>query len=122
MTATDKPPNDAALARLLRAAQDAYGYLSPEILESLATSSGARIGDVLRVYGAIPHLQVHPSSRDTVLVCTGKLCQNAGASGLAEKFRRYRKVRCLGCCGKAPAVLKNGRVTQAPAALTHSAN
>lgn len=118
MTPDAKPPNDAALARLLRAAQNAYGYLSPEILQNLASSAGARIGDVLRVYGSMPHLQVHPSARDTVLVCTGKLCQDAGASTIADKMgRRARRVRCLGCCQKAPAVVKDGRVAKAQFAL-----
>lgn len=111
MTPASRKPNDAAIARLLRAAQDAYGYLSPEILESLAASTGARVGDVLRVYGAMPHLQSHPASKDTVLVCTGKLCQNAGAARLAELLGpRSRTVRCLGCCGKAPAIVRNGQV------------
>ncbi|MCC7154851.1 MAG: NAD(P)H-dependent oxidoreductase subunit E [Bryobacterales bacterium] len=114
MTSLAKPPNDAALVRLLRAAQSAYGYLSPEILESLASSAGAHIGDVLRIYGSMPHLQAYPGSRDEVLVCTGKHCQNAGAATLAGKMgRRVRRVPCLGCCQKAPAVVKNGRVARA---------
>lgn len=113
--ATAAGPNDAALTRLLHAAQDAYGYLTPEILENLASSAGARIGDVLRVYGAIPHLQTNPVSKGTVVVCMGKPCQSAGGARLAEKLGlKTRTVRCLGCCAYAPAMVKDGRVTKAP--------
>ena len=115
MIGADKIPNDASIGRLLHAAQDAYGYLTPEVLENLASSTGARIADVLRIYGSLPHLQVHPSDRDTVLICTGKNCLDKGASRVAEKFGRgSRRVRCLGCCEQAPAIIKNGRVAKVP--------
>ena len=111
----------AALLPLLRAAQELFGYLSPEVqglVAELLGVSPARVDEVATFY-----LMFHtrPLGRHLVEMCTNVSCCLTGAERIWAHLKKklgvkpgettadgritLREVECLGSCGTAPAML-----------------
>ena len=115
-----------ALVEVLHAAQEAYGWLPPEVLAHVARTlrlPPSRVQGVASFY----HLfRLAPPARHACTICTGPACHIrrsrvivaavARATGLApgEAARdgslAVGRVRCVGACGIAPVVLFDGDV------------
>lgn len=112
------------LIGLLREAQEACGYLAPEVLEALAEHTGvpwARIYGLATFYGQF-HLE--PRGRHSVIVCRGTACHVRGGERVLSAVKRQlgieegqttqdlefslESVGCLGACALAPLMVVDG--------------
>lgn len=115
-----------ALIEILHKAQEAFGYLEPDILEYIARSLKLPLS---RVYGVATfyHLfSLKPSGKHTCIVCLGTACYVKGSDKILAKLEQELNLksgettadkqvsllsaRCLGACGIAPAVVFDGEV------------
>ena len=115
-----------ALIEVLHKAQELYGYLTPDLLSSVAYA--LRIPPS-RVYGVATFyhfFSLAPPGEHTCTVCLGTACYVKGAAAILAALEQDRgvragstsadgqlsllTVRCLGACGIAPAVVLDGDV------------
>lgn len=115
-----------ALIEILHKAQEAFGYLEPDILEYVAHALKLPLS---RVYGVATfyHLfSLKPSGKHTCVVCLGTACYVKGSDKVLEALQQKLGIksgettpdkqvsllsaRCLGACGIAPAVVFDGEV------------
>ena len=111
----------AALMPVLRAAQELFGHLSPEVQRLAATRVGvspARVDEVATFYVMF---NTRPVGRHVVELCTNVSCCLTGSERIWAHLRSrlgvkagettadgritLREVECLGSCGTAPAML-----------------
>ena len=123
--AEDYPDPRSAVMPALRAAQERYGWLTPEALREVAEAldlTPAYCKGVASFYDMY-HLQ--PVGRHTVEVCTNLACALVGAQRVVEAFAQelgiapgettedgavtFRTIECAGGCGYAPVVVVDGR-------------
>ncbi len=117
------PPErrSAALMPVLRAAQELFGHLSPEVQQLAASRLGvspARVDEVATFYVMF---NTRPVGRHVVELCTNVSCCLTGSEGLWAHLQKklgvkpgettadgritLRETECLGSCGTAPAML-----------------
>jgi NADH-quinone oxidoreductase subunit E len=111
----------AAILPVLRAAQELFGYLSPEVQRLAAARLGvspARVDEVATFYVMF---NTRPVGRHVVEMCTNVSCCLTGAETIWDHLQKklgvkpgettadgritLREVECLGSCGTAPAML-----------------
>ena len=119
------PDPRSAVMPALRAAQERYGWLTPESLREVAEAldlTPAYCKGVASFYDMY-HLQ--PVGRHSVEVCTNLACALVGAQRVVEAFEQelgiapgettedgavtFRMIECAGGCGYAPVVVVDGR-------------
>jgi NADH-quinone oxidoreductase subunit E len=119
------PDPRSAVMPALRAAQERYGWLTPEALREVAEAldlTPAYCKGIASFYDMY-HLQ--PVGRHTVEVCTNLACALVGAQRVVEAFEgelgiapgettedgavTFRTIECAGGCGYAPVVVVDGR-------------
>jgi NADH-quinone oxidoreductase subunit E len=119
------PDPRSAIMPALRAAQERYGWLTPEALREVAEAldlTPAYCKGVASFYDMY-HLQ--PVGRHTVEVCTNLACALVGAQRVVDAFQQelgiapgettedgavtFRTIECAGGCGYAPVVVVDGR-------------
>jgi NADH-quinone oxidoreductase E subunit len=119
------PDSRSAVMPALRAAQERYGWLTPEALREVAEAldlTPAYCKGIATFYDMY-HLQ--PVGRHTVEVCTNLACALVGAQRVVEAFEQelgiapgetsddgavtFRTIECAGGCGYAPVVVVDGR-------------
>jgi NADH-quinone oxidoreductase subunit E len=119
------PDARSAVMPALRAAQERYGWLTPEALREVAEAldlTPAYCKGIASFYDMY-HLQ--PIGRHTVEVCTNLACALVGAQRVVEAFEQelgvapgettedgevtFRTIECAGGCGYAPVVVVDGR-------------
>ena len=112
-----------ALITVLQGAQDIYGYLPVEVLETI--SGGLKV-PLSAVYGvATFYAQFHmkPRGRNIIKVCQGTACHVRGGKKILETLRQELKINegettpdlkftletvfCLGTCFLAPVMMIN---------------
>jgi bidirectional [NiFe] hydrogenase diaphorase subunit len=115
-----------ALIEILHKAQEAFGYLEPDILEYIAR--GLKL-PLSRVYGVATfyHLfSLKPSGVHSCVVCMGTACYVKGSDRILTALEKELGIhvgettsdnqisllsaRCLGACGIAPAIVFDGTV------------
>ncbi len=115
-----------ALIEILHKAQEAFGYLEPDVLEYIAR--GLKL-PLSRVYGVATfyHLfSLKPSGVHNCVVCMGTACYVKGSDRIltalekelgihvgettADQQISLMSARCLGACGIAPAIVFDGTV------------
>ncbi len=111
----------AAILPVLRAAQELFGHLSPEVQQLAAERLGvspARVDEVATFYAMF---NTRPVGRHVVELCTNVSCCLTGSERLWDHLQKklgvkpgettadgritLREVECLGSCGTAPAML-----------------
>lgn len=115
-----------ALIEVLHAAQNSFGYLTPELLWYVA----ARLRlPPSRVYGVATFynfFSLKPPGEHTVILCEGTVCYMRGAIQIAVALEAafgapagqtspdgrvsVAVARCLGSCGLAPVLVVDGQV------------
>ncbi|HHW44735.1 NADH-quinone oxidoreductase subunit NuoE [Desulfofundulus thermobenzoicus] len=125
-----------ALIPLLQEAQEIYGYLPGEVMESIAGELKVPFSKVFGVATFYAQFHLKPRGRNIVRICQGTACHVRGAarvfSSVSDKLGvgrnettpdlRYtlETVACLGACGLAPVMMVNddthGRLTPERAA------
>ena len=120
---THYPTKRAALLPTFWLAQQEFGYLSPEVMEYIATLLGlspAYVGSVASFYTMF---YKEPVGKFHVQVCTNLSCTLRGAERIVECVEKklsiglgqttpdkkftLSEVECLGSCGTAPVVQIN---------------
>jgi bidirectional [NiFe] hydrogenase diaphorase subunit len=115
-----------ALIEILHKAQEAFGYLEPDVLEYIAR--GLKL-PLSRVYGVATfyHLfSLKPSGVHSCVVCMGTACYVKGSDRVLTALEKelgihvgettsdnqisLMSARCLGACGIAPAIVFDGTV------------
>lgn len=112
------------LIHLLHRIQAYYGYIPPEVVETMAEQlklSAAEIFGVLTFYKAF---SLEPRGRHLVTICLGTACHVRGGRQIAEEAERrlgikagettadrlftLETVNCLGCCAIGPVMVVDG--------------
>jgi len=115
-----------ALIEVLHAVQDIYGYLSSEVLTTVADALELPPSRVLGVATFYHLFSFEPRGEHTCTVCTGTACFVKGADGLIQGVSdafgvgtdetredgvlSLLQARCIGSCGLAPVALVDGAV------------
>lgn len=115
-----------ALIEVLHAAQNLYGFLTPELLWHVARQLHLPPSKVYGVATFYNFFTLKPAGRHTAVVCQGTACYIRGAPKLAAAVREaYRIVsgqttadgalsaltaRCVGACSLAPVAVLDGVV------------
>ena len=121
---TDLKPRN--LIAVLQKAQDHYGYLPMEALDTIADSmhiSEARVFGVATFYS---QFRLEPRGEHVIQVCNGTACNVKGSEDLLGELMAVlgihadettpdgkvtlEKVNCVGACGVAPAIVVDGVV------------
>ena len=118
---------------ILQDVQQEFGYLPRPALECVARELAVPLSRVLSLATFYKAFSLKPKGRHPVHVCLGTACHVRGAQRVLEKFEReldlksgqtsvdlafsLDAVRCVGCCGLAPAVIVgedvHGKITPA---------
>lgn len=115
-----------ALIEVLHKAQELYGFLSPELLLTVARSLRLPPSRVYGVATFYHFFSLAPQGEHTCTVCLGTACYVRGSTALLAALRQELGIgpgtttadnrvslataRCLGACGIAPAVVFDGVV------------
>jgi bidirectional [NiFe] hydrogenase diaphorase subunit len=114
-----------ALIEVLHTAQEMYGHLTPELLRTIAAKLRLPPSHVLGVATFYHFFSLEPKGEHSYIVCLGTACYVKGALGLLSTLERrcaksgstspdgrvsVDSARCIGACGLAPAVIRNGEI------------
>jgi bidirectional [NiFe] hydrogenase diaphorase subunit len=115
-----------ALIEVLHAVQDIYGYLSKDVLTTIADALELPPSRVLGVATFYHLFSFEPRGEHTCTVCTGTACFVKGADALisavsdgfgvgkdetrADGVLSLLQARCVGSCGLAPVALVDGGI------------
>ena len=119
----DKPGN---LIMVLHRVQQTYGYIPRSI--AIEISSLLEV-PLAKIYGAVTFynfFKLQKAGKYIIQVCLGTACYLRGGDDIIKEFEKQlgvgvnattadglfsiEAVRCIGCCGLAPAVVVNGEV------------
>lgn len=117
------PTKVALLLPALHAAQDEYGWLSPQVMEEVAAYLGIHPAQVREVASFYTMYNLKPFGKYHLKICTNVACCLRGAEELVEHVEKKYDIRCgettrdrkftlmeeecLGACGTAPAMMLN---------------
>lgn len=116
-----------SLIEVLHAAQQAYGFLSDELLVYIADQLGVPESQVFGVATFYHLFSFKPPGEHVCTVCLGTACYVKGSNGLLNAIRQAFGVetgettpdgrlsltvaRCLGSCGLAPVLVLDGAIS-----------
>ena len=125
-----------SLLEVLNAAQEAFGYLSKDLLIYVSTQLKVPMSQVYGVATFYHMFTFEPQGEHNCIICKGTACHVKGADhiigALSEEFGipagettpdglfSLTIARCLGSCGLAPVVVLDGQVSgkETPEAIT----
>ncbi len=109
------------LIMILHAIQNEFGYIPRGVASELSKELGISMARIYEVITFYHYFRLTPPGRHTIQVCMGTACYLKGAMDLQNELERQLKatggrdgefhlesVRCIGCCGMAPAVVVDG--------------
>jgi NADH-quinone oxidoreductase subunit E len=119
------PESRSAVMPALRAAQERYGWLSPEAFREVAEALDLTPAYCKGIATFYDMYDLEPIGRHTVEVCTNLACALVGAQRVVQAFEQelgvaagettedgavtFRTIECAGGCGYAPVVVVDGR-------------
>ena len=117
------PSTGAALLPVLWLCQERWGWISPGIVQAIATRLELAPAFIEGVVTFYTMYQRRPPGKYLLQVCTTLSCQLCGTSGLVEHLKKrldidlgettsdgfftLLDVQCLGACGEAPVIQIN---------------
>jgi NADH-quinone oxidoreductase subunit E len=112
------------LIMILHAIQNEFGYVPRGVANELAKELGINLARIYEVITFYHYFRLVPPGQHNVQVCTGTACYLKGAHELIEALEgklgvkvgkappdseyHVETVRCIGCCGMAPAIVVDG--------------
>jgi len=112
------------LIMILHAIQDEFGYIPRGVANEMAKELGVSLARIYEVITFYHYFRLVPPGNHNVQVCTGTACYLKGAEELIEELENklgvkegqsrpddeyhLETVRCIGCCGMAPAIVLDG--------------
>jgi NADH-quinone oxidoreductase E subunit len=119
------PESRSAVMPALRAAQERYGWLSPEALREVADALDLTPAYCKGIATFYDMYHLEPVGRHMVEVCTNLACALVGAQRVVDALEQelgvapgettedgevtFRTIECAGGCGYAPVVVVDGR-------------
>ncbi len=113
------------LIMILHAIQNQHGYVPREVAMELSRELGVQLARIYEVITFYHYFKLQPPGAHTVTVCNGTACYLKGAGDVLNECRaqlgiaegqttadrqiHLDTVRCIGCCGMAPAMVIDGR-------------
>lgn len=114
---------DGGLIPVLQEAQNIYGYLPADALETISQELSLPFSEVFGVVTFYSQFHLKPRGRNIIRVCLGTACHVLGGSKIFESIQntlgvgngettedlRYtlESVACIGACGLAPCIMIN---------------
>ncbi|MDQ0286018.1 NADH:ubiquinone oxidoreductase subunit E [Desulfofundulus luciae] len=111
---------EGQLIRILKEAQDIFGYLPEEVQTYIAGKLDMPVSEVNGVVTFYALFHTEPRGKYGINVCLGTACYVQGAQGILDEFRRQldlhegdtsadglftvKSTRCVGACGLAPVL------------------
>ncbi|MGB7087426.1 MAG: bidirectional hydrogenase complex protein HoxE, partial [Phormidesmis sp.] len=126
-----------ALIEVLHKAQELFGYLSPELLQSVARALEIPLSQVYGVATFYHFFSLAPKGQHSCTVCLGTACYVKGATQLLSALEQHLGIRsgqttangeislstarCLGACGIAPVAVVDDAIAghQTPELVIH---
>lgn len=112
-----------SLIPVLQEAQEAYGYLPPEVIKEVSRRLKVPLS---RIYGVVTfyaQFYLEKRGRNIVRVCRGTACHVRGGKAIKESVEEFLKIReggttpdykwtletvaCLGACALSPVMMIN---------------
>jgi len=119
------PDSRSAVMPALRAAQERYGWLSPDALREVADALELTPAYCKAIATFYDMYHLEPVGEHVVEVCTNLACALVGAQRVVEAFENelgvaagettddgaitFRTIECAGGCGYAPVVVVDSR-------------
>jgi len=113
------------LIMMLHEIQNTRGYVPREVALELAPQIDVPLARIYEVLTFYHYFKLKSPGRAVVSICTGTACHLKGGPEVVSAFQEELKigqgettedgnfhlqcVRCVGCCGLAPAVVVNGK-------------
>jgi NADH:ubiquinone oxidoreductase subunit E len=113
------------LIMILHAIQNQHGYIPREVAMELSRELGVKLARIYEVITFYHYFKLQPPGAHDVTVCNGTACYLKGAGDLLSELRtqlgiaegqttpdrqiHLDTVRCIGCCGMAPALVIDGK-------------
>ena len=113
------------LIMILHAIQNQHGYVPREVAMELSRELGVKLARIYEVITFYHYFKLQPPGEHTITVCNGTACYLKGAADLLGEARsqlgisegqttpdrqfHLDVVRCIGCCGLAPALVVDGK-------------
>ena len=123
--AAQYPDSRSAVMPALRAAQERFGWLSPDALREVADALDLTPAYCKAIATFYDMYHLEPVGKHVVEVCTNLACALAGAQRVVEAFESelgvaagettedgavtFRTIECAGGCGYAPVVVVDHR-------------
>ena len=115
-----------ALMPILQAAQNIYGYLPVEVMETIAENTDIPLEEIYGVATFYSQFSLNPKGQYKVSVCLGTACYVKGAGDVFDRLSQRLGIgngectpdgkfsleacRCIGACGLAPVLTINDEV------------
>mgnify|MGYP000894108092 CR=1 FL=1 len=99
------------LIMILHAIQNQHGYVPREVAMELSRELGVKLARIYEVITFYHYFKLQPPGAHTLTVCNGTACYLKGSEGQTTPDRQFHLdvVRCIGCCGMAPAMVVDGK-------------
>lgn len=113
------------LIMILHAIQNQYGYVPREVAMELSRELGVKLARIYEVITFYHYFKLQPPGAHNITVCNGTACYLKGSGDLINELRtllgvaegqttpdrqiHFDTVRCIGCCGMAPAMVIDGK-------------
>ena len=118
----DYPPERGSMIPLMQDVQEELGYLPADAMERMAEHLNVPVSDIYGVATFYATFSLEPQGEHVISVCVGTACHVKGAPRIMEALRQeldldegqkttddlqftVKSVRCIGCCGLAPAIM-----------------
>jgi NADH-quinone oxidoreductase subunit E len=115
---------EGSLISILQKAQDAYGYLFPELMEHIAKKTSIKAAKILGVATFYAQFKFSPVGKHLIMLCQGTACHVNGSPEIQEVICSHleisegettkdglftlNSVACLGCCSLSPVMMIGG--------------
>jgi NADH:ubiquinone oxidoreductase subunit E/NAD-dependent dihydropyrimidine dehydrogenase PreA subunit len=112
---------EGPLMPILQEINTTFNYLPENVLRYVSQETGYPLAQIMKIATFYSAFSITPRGKYTVNVCLGTTCYIKGSGRLMEKFSdnlgirenettpdmkfTLKSVRCIGCCGLAPAVM-----------------
>ncbi len=117
---------DGPLMPILQEINTAFNYFPEDVLRYVSQQTGYPLSHVFRIATFYSAFSVVPRGKHVINVCMGTTCYVKGSERLMDRLTELlaikpdettpdmaftlKSVRCIGCCGLAPALMVGGDV------------
>jgi NADH:ubiquinone oxidoreductase subunit E len=117
---------EGSLILILHEIQNQHGYVPRELAMEVSYALGVKLARIYEVITFYHYFKLQPPGRHNLSICMGTACYLKGAPALLTEAKNLLKVeegattldrewhldvvRCIGCCGMAPAMVVDGKV------------